>query len=360
MTSRLAEFVAAAREKTQALPASGKQIGTHSGGFQADEALACWLLRQLPAYAGAVVVRSRDPEVLKECDIVIDVGGVYDHKALLYDHHQRGFFETFDGEPGKATKPEEATGRWKTKLSASGLVYKHYGKEIVEQLARTQASDTDALMAELYDNFFQAVDAIDNGIEVCDEKKRYNDTSCISGRVARLNPAWNEESDHQDQCRRFEVASSLCGHEFLEQLGLLVIEWLPARGLVLEALQCRSAVHHSGQIITLTSGSMPWKEHLYAHERALGVPGLVKFVLYVDSSGMWRVQAVTVDGTDFTNRVSLLEPWRGIRDEALSAIAGIPNCCFVHATGFIGGNRTFEGALKMAEISVEADAQFAK
>merc|ERR1719321_1857359 len=121
MASPFAERAAAA---TQALPPSGKVIGTHSGSFQADEALGCWLLRQLPAYAGATIVRSRDRAALEPCDIVIDVGDVYDHAKLRYDHHQRGFFETVDGPMGEATKPEEATGRWKTKLSASGLVYK--------------------------------------------------------------------------------------------------------------------------------------------------------------------------------------------------------------------------------------------
>lgn len=29
----------------------------------------------------------------------------------------------------------------------------------------------------------------------------------------------------------------------------------------------------------------------------------------------------------------------------------------VHATGFIGGNKTFEGAMKMASTSIEADSE---
>ena len=47
------------------------------------------------------------------------------------------------------------------------------------------------------------------------------------------------------------------------------------------------------------------------------MPAPVKFVLYEDSAQMWRVQAVTVEGTDFANRLSLAEPWRGLRDAAL-------------------------------------------
>ena len=78
-------------------------IGTHSGCFQADEALGVWLLRRLDQFGGenAKVVRSRDAAVLDPLFIVIDVGGSYSHEKLRYDHHQRGFFETFDVAPGR-------------------------------------------------------------------------------------------------------------------------------------------------------------------------------------------------------------------------------------------------------------------
>ena len=66
---------------------STKVIGTHSGTFQADEAMGVFLLRQLPAYRSAKVVRSRDPAVLEGLDLVLDVGGVYSHDDKRYDHH---------------------------------------------------------------------------------------------------------------------------------------------------------------------------------------------------------------------------------------------------------------------------------
>lgn len=56
---------------------STKIIGTHSGSFHCDEALGVALLHRTAAYAGASVVRSRDPAALAKCDVVIDVGGVY-------------------------------------------------------------------------------------------------------------------------------------------------------------------------------------------------------------------------------------------------------------------------------------------
>jgi uncharacterized UPF0160 family protein len=62
----------------------------------------------------------------------------------------------------------------------------------------------------------------------------------------------------------------------------------------------------------------------------------------------WRVQAVSVAPGSFESRKPLPRAWRGLRDDLLSSEAGILGCVFVHISGFIGGNKTHEGALEMA------------
>lgn len=42
---------------------SGKRVGTHNGSFHCDEALGCYLIRLTSQFAGADVVRTRDPQV---------------------------------------------------------------------------------------------------------------------------------------------------------------------------------------------------------------------------------------------------------------------------------------------------------
>ncbi len=59
------------------------QIGTHNGSFHCDEALGCYLLQKTDRFKDSEVVRSRDPVVLKDLDIVIDVGGIYDPSECL-------------------------------------------------------------------------------------------------------------------------------------------------------------------------------------------------------------------------------------------------------------------------------------
>jgi uncharacterized UPF0160 family protein len=71
-------------------------------------------------------------------------------------------------------------------------------------------------------------------------------------------------------------------------------------------------------------------------------------------SRRWRVQAVTVEGKTYENRLSLPESWRGLRDGALVAACGVQGARFVHAAGFIGGNDTYEGALEMARAALRS------
>jgi len=49
---------------------------------------------------------------LGTCDIVVDVGAVYDESLKRFDHHQRGFDEVFGH-------------GFQTKLSSAGLIYKY-------------------------------------------------------------------------------------------------------------------------------------------------------------------------------------------------------------------------------------------
>ena len=46
-------------------------------------------------------------------------------------------------------------------------------------------------------------------------------------------------------------------------------------------------------------------------------------------------------------------PWVGLRDKDLEQASGIEGAVFVHATGFIGGAKSREGALKLADAALQ-------
>lgn len=327
------------------------KIGTHDGVFHCDEVLACYMLKHLPEYKDAEIIRTRDMVKFNECDIVVDVGAVFDHERKRYDHHQREFNETFS-----SLRPELGE-KFKIKLSSAGLIYTYYGHQVIKELTpkgiSIKDSDLNTIYKKLYENFIQEIDAIDNGIPMYTEEPSYKIRTHISNRVARLNPDWNTKQTHNiDEI--FLKAMALVGEEFLFNVNYLITVWLPARQYVSLALENRYNVHKSGHILEFTE-RFPWKEHMYDLEDEMNIGHEVKYVIFNDKLDSWRVQAVPVNPTSFVTRKPLNKKWWGVRDDKLSEIADIKGCIFCHANGFIGGNTTRDGALEMAVLSLEAD-----
>ncbi|KAL8718254.1 MAG: hypothetical protein Q9225_004592 [Loekoesia sp. 1 TL-2023] len=352
-------------------------IGTHNGHFHADEALAVYLLRLLPAYTPSSLLRTRDPSLLSECHTVVDVGGEYDPSQNRYDHHQRTFSTTF---PNRNTK-----------LSSAGLIYLHFGKAIIAQSTGLdpESDDVSILWRKLYNEFIEAIDANDNGIsvyppsETANLTKRFNDSGItLSSLVSDLNsdfsisaPPTNDaetattdgtssSSPQAEEDARFLAASNLMGTTFLRKLTAYHTSWLPARSTVLSAYTSRFDHDPQGRIL-LFHEPTPWKDHLYTFESSSSSPSSpsssqpnsqVLYVLYPESKetgSKWRIQAVPVGKDSFESRKALPEEWRGLRDEELSEKVGVEGCVFVHASGFIGGNVSEEGVREMARRAVE-------
>ncbi|CCD24259.1 Myg1p NDAI_0C06000 [Naumovozyma dairenensis CBS 421] len=319
-----------------------KQICTHSGSFHADDALAVYLLRLLPEYKDAKVIRSRNPEDWDASDIVVDVGAKYD-SVKFFDHHQRGFDETFSD-------------KYKTKLSSAGLVFKHFGKRIIELLVTKNITLTpenvDLLYIRVYERFVEALDADDNGISQYDtdlEPRFKNKSITIPGIVAGLNPNWNDDCSPAIFDENFLKASEFVGSTFVNLVKGYGESWLPAKSLVKEAIAKNET--NDKRIIVLDQ-FCPWKEHLYDIEKELNLENKIQFVIFKDSSNSWRVSTVPVSSTSFQFRKGLPEHLRGLRDEELSEKSGVPDCIFIHSAGFIGGAKTKESALKLAKMSL--------
>lgn len=302
------------------------------------------MIRLTGKFSGADIVRTRDPQVLEKMDAVLDVGGVYNASMDRYDHHQKGFEEVFGY-------------GFTTKLSSAGLVYKHFGKEIIAKELQVDKDHPDVLrlFVAVYKSFVEAIDAVDNGINQYDTDlpPRYVNNTHLSSRVGRLNLDWMDlDQSPEKENEAFHKAVSLAGSEFMDSLQFHAKSWLPARSIVMECLSASKDVDPSGEIMVLTR-FCPWKLHLFELEEEMKIDPLIKYVLYQDDrSKSWRVQAVAISPDKFESRKAFPSPWRGLRDEQLSTESGFPGCVFVHMSGFIGGNHTYEGALAMAKAAL--------
>lgn len=239
------------------------------------------------------------------------------------------------------------------------MIYVFYGERIIDiilekEIGRKLSADQLKLCyLRIYKNFIQEIDAIDNGVPICPAgvEPQYSISTNLSARVAKLNPTWLEVSNDADLDARFKKAMSLVGEEFQQSVIRTATIWLEGREIVREAL-IEAKKKSSKPETLLLKRFCPWKEHLQQLEKEYDVVGVPKLVIFRDTAdGSWRVSGVPLDPGNFLGRKYLPEPWRGKRAEELSQLTGIKDLIFVHHSGFIGGAKTLEAAMEMANKS---------
>ncbi|CAG0897003.1 unnamed protein product [Darwinula stevensoni] len=309
---------------------SSVRIGTHDGIVHCDDALACFMLKLLPEYQDATIIRSRDEDVLSECNVVVDVGGVYDPAKLRFDHHQNDFEESMSTvRPGKKWRTKLSSAglvfnhfghriisrilnwpiedsdfeesmstvrpgkKWRTKLSSAGLVFNHFGHRIISRILNWPIEDSrvDVVFDVVYENLFEEIDAIDNGVAICDHRyRKYKSTTNLPCRVSNLRPPWTDRVTRMDVV--FHKAMQMAGDELLDRIRYYGDPWWLARSLFIEDAKRRFQVHKSGKILEL-SESYPWKEH-FSHSEDVGIlpKSEVAFIICKENSGDWNIRPV--------------------------------------------------------------------
>lgn len=292
------------------------RIATHDGKFHTDEVMAISLLALI--FPEAEIVRTRDPQVLATCDIVVDVGGQYDPNKGRFDHHQKG-----------------GAGEWpdSTKLSSFGLVWKAYGAHLTPDLEVHNAIEQHLVIP---------VDARDNGQQ---PERRVRDIPSLADFIDALNGAWDETVDEYAAFKEAVVFAGL----YLDRLIARVTAEHRANELVRHAIREN---REEPSLLVLDRG-MPWqrtviKEDLEAELVVLpGQPG----------SGEWFVQAIPLKlGTQQPFRRRLPKAWGGLSDQALIEKTGVPDAKFCHNAGFIAVAGSREGALALAKAAFTYDS----
>jgi uncharacterized UPF0160 family protein len=142
-------------------------------------------------------------------------------------------------------------------LSSAGLVYAHYGQEVIAAILGLESSEhpnVDKIYDRLYRTFVESIDAIDNGIKQFDGMprffmetvdflvfSRYQLASTLNSRVQNCNPTWNDPDPQPD--KSFHRAKQIVAEEFEDRVCYLYGSWLPARQQIVAALERRKEVH---------------------------------------------------------------------------------------------------------------------
>jgi len=68
--------------------------------------------------------------------------------------------------------------------------------------------------------------------------------------------------------------------------------------------------------------------------------------------GQFQLKTVPIDVGSFDSRMDLPASWSGLRDAELAAVTGVADSVFCHLNLFIAGARSFEGAVRLAELAL--------
>lgn len=318
-----------------------KTIATHSGSFHADDVFGVGVL--MGVFPSHTLVRTRSNERIAAADFAVDVGGEWSIERGRFDHHQRGFN---GARPARTVDGAEKPG---VGYASAGLVWSVFGTDYVAAFAKRSgyaletasvADITRAIDASLV----QYLDIVDTG---------QGDVSPgifgLSSLLSQLNTNWMEENglsaDAKAQLQedRFREAVAMT-RTFLDRAIVKQISQARSRDIVRASPRLLG-----GKVLHLQEGGMPWTRVVVEE-----MPEVL-LVIYPDSDGnQYQLKTVPVTPDSFTSRIDLPKSWAGLRDQELAAVTGVPDSVFCHMNLFIGGAKSFDGTLRLAELALQA------
>jgi uncharacterized UPF0160 family protein len=277
---------------------SDMKIATHSGTYHLDDVMAGAILSNI--FGVDHIIRTRDPAVLADAQIVFDVGGGQ------YDHHFVGAEKRSNG----------------ITYSSCGLVWRDFGIRYLKIMNVKQDIIND-VWAE-WDKIMTEIDAHDNG-----EGSHENSELFIASMIQNLN-----------------------GHKPYQFAVSFMREYINAKTFKIIQVQndrkdLKAVVDTDPGYIIELPREMIWQELI--HEMAPDA----KFVIY-PRENQWRIFSVPVSPGSFESKISLLPSLCGLRSDDLYAKSGL-DLIFVHATGFTGAGKSRHDVLELAKRSMSAN-----
>ena len=318
-------------------------IATHSGTFHADDVFGVGVL--MGVFPSHSLLRTRDKALIATADFVVDVGGTWDAATGRFDHHQRGFE---GARPARLVDGQSVPG---VGYASAGLVWSAFGTAYVQAWAQTHGHSLDkAAVASVVNtidhSLVQYLDIVDTG-----QGDVAPGIFGLSSLVAQLNTHWLEEQGLDLAAKaqlletRFREAIAIT-RKFLDHAISKKVAQIRAMDIVRQAPRLLG-----GKLLHLREGGMPWTRVVVDE-----MPE-VMFVIYPDSDGnQYQIKTVPLEVGSFDTRMDLPASWAGLRDQELAAVTGVPDSVFCHLNLFIGGARSFEGAVKLAELALAEPA----
>lgn len=300
------------------------KIGTHPAPHHADDVAATAMLKLIAP--SAQIVRSRDPAVLAECNILVDVGGKYNPPGyeaggqVVLDHHQEEFTlsRSIDGGP-------------RIMYSSSGLVWEHYAEEIMTALEiELSDEDYDIVIKLVEKRIIMPIDAADNGKGLYKNELgvRGYDISTI---INRMNSTVFPHSE-EDQMACFKEAMT-----FFSRVLEREIRYCAGMAKNIAIMEKALIDRETPEVLVLDSFIPGWQDILYSLPEKLH-----KDLLFIITPAMgcgYQILAVPPE-SDFSAQKRTI-PYGHIvasqthTQDEIDEIVELPGLTFCHKNGFI-------------------------
>ncbi len=275
---------------------------THSGRFHADEIFAIAMIQMIKSVE---IIRSRDPEIIDQADIVLDVGADYNPDTLRFDHHQNSFTKTrADGTP----------------FATAGLVWEHFGTEILTQKGLKGNDEIQFAQQWVDQKIIHDIDAVDNGLFTEDPRPS------VSMIIGMMNASSTEDDDAQKKAfdQAIEFTSTI--------LNNFIKAAIKEAENIVELEACAKTVQDG---LLILDKPLPFKDFLTRKPH-------IKRVVYPRNDEQFGVYCNGKEN-------HLPERFRGLRSDELNAITGLDDTVFCHKTGFMCVTKSQNSALIIAK-----------
>lgn len=284
---------------------------THSGTFHADEVMSTVIL--LNKFGNMKLFRTSS--VSNNNAFVYDVGfGPFDHHAIDFDEKRDNGI----------------------KYASCGLVWKAFGLDIISKL---NVENKSSFFDTIDKNIVMDIDRDDNGQTLDNEPeiKLQN----IPSLIANFNPSWNDLLSETD---RFLDAVAFANTIF-NNIVKNMLSKESARKII------EKNIEESKNGILILENYMPWKDIVLSSKNPKASE--ILYAIFPSKRGGYNVVATPISSGSFIIKKKFPESWAGKENEELQKISGVDTITFCHKNLFICACKTFEDALKIAEISVK-------
>lgn len=283
-----------------------RSVGIHDGTFHADEVTACALLELFDLIDANKIHRTRNPDILKQCEFVCDVGGIYDPNKKLFDHHQA---------------------EYKGELSSAGMILLYLKNVGIISLEDYHFFNNSLILG---------VDAHDNGAGpllpgVC----------TYSQLISNFMPIQHDASSETQNQAFMEAFHFVQSH--LHRL------W-KRHQYVQSCKETVREVMEQKQEFLVFEHSIPWMESFFELD---GAHHPAKFII-MPSGNHWKLRGIPPSMRQSMQvRIPLPEKWAGLLNDELKKITKIEGAIFCHKERFISVWKTKEDALQALKLTME-------